>query len=91
MFTEIMAYIDHIFQLIRPTRLLYIAIGFTESIAITPCQPLFFLDGVAPRAKMNQQRSRRFQAGEGKVSSQSEIKNRLLMMTVCSYSHFFYC
>lgn len=60
MFNNVFEYTDQLIRIIKPKKLIYMAV-----------------DGVAPRAKMNQQRSRRFRAAM--EAEEKKIKEKELM------------
>jgi 5'-3' exoribonuclease 1 len=58
MFLAIFAYIEHLYGTIKPKKLFFMAVDGTHLL----CHRL--TTGVAPRAKMNQQRGRRFRSAK---------------------------
>lgn len=68
MMIAIFEYMDRVVDMIRPRKLLYMAIGnYNSTFSSKEVNELIILllsDGVAPRAKMNQQRARRFRASQ---------------------------
>uniref|UniRef100_A0ACD6A5D9 Uncharacterized protein n=1 Tax=Avena sativa TaxID=4498 RepID=A0ACD6A5D9_AVESA len=91
-FRSMFEYIDRLIRIARPRRLLYLAVGQFVVLLLmfsfianpyVPCSlheasmaACMLADGVAPRAKMNQQRARRFKSA--KAAKEAEIEENLL-------------
>lgn len=82
---EIFRYTERIINMIRPRRLLFMAIGMHCCIALRLVSEVF-LDGVAPRAKMNQQRSRRFRSSQ-EAKEKEEARQESLLLWKCELAY----
>ncbi|KAK0368183.1 XRN 5'-3' exonuclease, partial [Colletotrichum limetticola] len=91
MMLEVFRYTDRVVNMVRPRKLLMIAVGWfsppspplpislISSVDTVTEQDDFCVDGVAPRAKMNQQRSRRFRSAQ-EAQEKEEDKQELLKL-----------
>lgn len=90
MMVEVFKYTDRVVNMVRPRKLLMIAVGKFAISCLRHPPPSFLplhklgltllqTDGVAPRAKMNQQRSRRFRAAQ-EAKEKAEDKEALITL-----------
>ncbi len=70
MFNNIFVYLDKVIGIVNPQKLIYFAIGFY----LLSYYVINLLDGVAPRAKMNQQRGRRFRSAQERDEQKEKAK-----------------
>jgi len=71
---EIFKYTERVVNMARPRKVLMMAIGELAHLCIGH---ELTVDGVAPRAKMNQQRSRRFRAAQEAADKEEEKREAI--------------
>lgn len=81
MMLEVFKYTDRVVNMVRPRKILMIAVGKRNP---SPSHLFYLLkrctDGVAPRAKMNQQRSRRFRSAQEAQEKEVEKQEFLQLL-----------
>jgi 5'-3' exoribonuclease 2 len=98
MMIEIFKYTERVFNMVRPRKILMIAVGkslspnpiiLINSTFLACYMPTkeSLLDGVAPRAKMNQQRSRRFRSAQEAKEKDADKAELLKMLKSQSGGH----
>lgn len=89
---EIFKYTERVVNMVRPRKVLFMAIGAFTLYAYD-LQPVTYLtqqDGVAPRAKMNQQRSRRFRTAQ-EAHEKEEARKESVALWECKPTAYTYC
>ena len=82
---EIFSYTERVVNMIRPRKLLLMAIG-TFRVIMSGVTVNRIADGVAPRAKMNQQRSRRFRSAmEAKEKADAHLESIQMWEGACQH------
>ena len=81
---EIFNYTERVVNMVRPRKLLFMAIGTLLMRSLVAHLLTTSTDGVAPRAKMNQQRSRRFRASQ-EAQEKDDARAESLELWKCAY------
>ena len=85
---EIFLYTERVVNMVRPRKLLFMAIGKRALVVCPPKSIILYSDGVAPRAKMNQQRSRRFRSAQEAKEKEEQRLEGIAIFEGESYYYF---